>query len=236
MNGRAFKQPRRGGNNGRGGHFDGSGNTGNGWQNQQSPPMNVPAMSLPGFPTMPPMPSPPQGIPPLDPNNPMAAILAMQAMGFPVPNMPGFPQDTAATGQSRSPAGGLPPMAKRKQMCRDYNQKGFCARGNTCLFEHGNDSIYVPSPTPMDGMYCPRSYLLLCAYFYNRIRSIKFISDAWDRRICRLQRGWLSFVKISKLPWRRQRKRPGSGRSRWHSRCFQPGRSTSRVLIRPAKL
>jgi RNA-binding protein 26 len=72
----------------------------------------------------------------------MAAFLAMQAMGIPIPGMPTLPQ--ASSPGSRGPPPGIP---QKKQRCRDYDQKGFCARGNTCMFEHGQDSIYVPPGT-----------------------------------------------------------------------------------------
>ena len=108
-----------------------------------------------GFPNMPGMPSPPPGMPPLDPNNPMAAMLAMQAMGFPVPGMPGVPQASSPGG--RPPSQG---MRTKKERCRDYDQKGFCARGNTCMFEHGQDSIYVP-PGLNDEEYHPSDAALM---------------------------------------------------------------------------
>jgi RNA-binding protein 26 len=150
IHGRNFKQSRRG-NIGRGGQFDGRGNGRGGWQNQQSSPMGIPGMPVTGFSNMPPMPSPPPGMPPIDPNNPMAALLAMQAMGFPVPGVPGFtPQGSPPIGQSRSPAPGFNPTPKRSDRCRDYDTKGFCARGDSCRFEHGNDPVYVP---PTDGLH-----------------------------------------------------------------------------------
>jgi hypothetical protein len=43
---------------------------------------------------------------------------------------------------SRGRGGRLGQMGGRR--CRDYDTKGFCARGNSCKFEHGQDSIYVP--------------------------------------------------------------------------------------------
>ncbi|KAL3418266.1 RNA recognition domain-containing protein [Phlyctema vagabunda] len=140
---RAFKQPRRGGVMGRGGYNDyGVGRGGYGGRPQS---MNVQGGAQQGgYPNIPAMPSPPPGMPPLDPNNPMAAIMAMQAMGFPVP---GFP-----------PATSPPPV--KKQRCRDYDTKGFCARGNTCMFEHGNDSIFVPSGQKRDE-YDPNNARLL---------------------------------------------------------------------------
>ncbi|XP_029030597.1 RNA-binding protein 27 isoform X2 [Betta splendens] len=30
-----------------------------------------------------------------------------------------------------------------KQRCRDYDEKGFCVRGDLCLFDHGNDPLIV---------------------------------------------------------------------------------------------
>lgn len=127
-NGRPFKQPRRGGPGpgmGRG-NFDGGRG---GFSGGRGAPTNQ-VMPPQGFPPMPGMPSPPPGMPPLDPNNPLAALLAMQAMGFPIPGLPDFPQ--------------APPMSQQKPRCKDYDVKGFCAKGNTCQFEHGKHSIWVP--------------------------------------------------------------------------------------------
>ncbi len=149
-NNRAFKQPRRGGQvMGRGG-FDGFNPTGSrgGFSGGRPSPMNLQASPPQAFAPMPGMPSPPPGMPPLDPNNPMAAILAMQAMGFPIPGMPGFP-----------PSPG-PPMAQKKPRCRDYDQKGFCARGNTCQYEHGEHKIWVP-PTSRVDEYDPTNSSLM---------------------------------------------------------------------------
>jgi len=131
-NGRTFKQPRRGGMV-RGG-FEGSNGGRGGFQGRPS------SVGMPpqGYPNLPSMPSPPLGMPPFDPNNPMATILAMQAMGMPpLPGMPSLPQPNSA---SRGPQPGF--QGKRRR-CRDYDEKGFCARGNTCMFEHGEDSIFV---------------------------------------------------------------------------------------------
>lgn len=158
INGRSFKQPRRASSMGRGGRFDGYGNARGGRSIQPSH-MNIPSMPPQGFPSLPQIPTPPPGIPPLDPNNPMAAIMAMQAMGIPFPGMPPYPQGASPVGQAGSPMGGFPPPAKRNQRCRDYDTKGFCARGNTCIYEHGTDSIFVP-PNVMDGK-C--NFSLTCA-------------------------------------------------------------------------
>ena len=103
-------------------------------------PMNFQSIPPQGFPGMPGMPSPPPGMPPFDPNNPMAALLAMQAMGFPVPGLASFPGPTSPVG--RSPSG--PPAPSKRPRCKDYDIKGFCAKGNTCPFEHGEHPIWVP--------------------------------------------------------------------------------------------
>ncbi|KAL5348274.1 hypothetical protein ACLOAV_006756 [Pseudogymnoascus australis] len=129
--GRAVKQARRNGNTVAGGHYDSFGN-------YMPPQPNRRIDTQQGFP---PMPNLPPGMPPTDPNDPMAAMMAMQAMGFPVQGMPGFDQNAAGP---RGPGGrpGQGQMGGRR--CRDYDTKGFCARGNSCKFEHGQDSIYVP--------------------------------------------------------------------------------------------
>lgn len=150
---RNFKQPRRGGSFGRGGRLDTfAGINRGGPQFHNSP--SIPPHSSPGFPNMPNMPLP--GLPPLDPNDPLAAIVALQnlqqAMGFPIPGMPPNPFPLSSqTGQGveyRSPSITRPHSQKLR--CRDYDVNGFCARGNTCQFEHGSGSIFVP---PVDGMW-----------------------------------------------------------------------------------
>ena len=153
INTRLYKQPRRGGNFG-GPAGRGNFNHGRGGFQGQSSPMNLQSLLPQGF--MPGMPSPPPGMPPLDPNNPMAAILAMQAMGFPVPGMPSVPP-LNSPGNRGPPVQAMPP---KKQRCRDYDLKGFCARGNTCMFEHGQDSIYVP-PVGAGDEYDPTSSSLM---------------------------------------------------------------------------
>ncbi|PBP28829.1 RNA recognition domain-containing protein [Diplocarpon rosae] len=144
-NGRAFKQVRRGGQV-RGGFegFNPNGGRG-GFAGGRPPPMNLQGMPSNGFSSMPGMPSPPPGMPPMDPNNPMAAILAMHAMGFPVPGMSDVSQVTSP---------GLP-LPSQKPRCRDFDQKGFCARGNQCHFEHGEHKIWVPPPAHGGDEYDP---------------------------------------------------------------------------------
>ena len=125
--GRSFKQPRRG----RGGRVQDSSSFRGG-----------PAPGgFPGTNYQPQFQAPRPGAPPFDPNNPMDALLKLQGLGMPLPPMPEFPP------QGRSPHPGQQP--RRRQRCRDYDTKGYCARGNTCMFEHGTDSIFVPPPLPL---------------------------------------------------------------------------------------
>jgi RNA-binding protein 26 len=163
-NGRVYKQPRRGGGGMVVGNFDNFSNGRGGFAGGRPPPMDMQVMPPQNFQGMPGMPSPPPGMPPFDPNNPMAAMLAMQAMGFPVPGMPKFPQASSPVGQG--PRGR--PTQQRKQRCRDYDQKGFCARGNTCMFEHGEHSIWVP-PANKGDEYDPSNSSLMTGVETNGI-------------------------------------------------------------------
>lgn len=73
-------------------------------------------------------------MPPFDPNNPIEMFLQLQAMGLPYPPMPKFPTNfNGGRNQQR-----------RKGRCRDFDNKGFCSRGSTCPYDHGNESIFVP--------------------------------------------------------------------------------------------
>jgi RNA-binding protein 26 len=65
------------------------------------------------------------GVPDFDAN---AAFNAFMKMGFP--------------GNIFS---AQPPPGRRRQRCRDYDTKGFCARANTCMFQHGDDPVYPPA-------------------------------------------------------------------------------------------
>lgn len=99
---RPTKQPRRG----RGGHDHRGVRGGRGRHGASQMPAQIP------------------GMPPIDPNNPMATLLAMQqALGL----LPGMPNG-GSTGQR----------------CRDYDTKGFCAAGVSCPYEHGNDPVVIP--------------------------------------------------------------------------------------------
>lgn len=145
--GRLYKQSRRGGLGMSRGFETFNSNTGRGgYVASRPPPMNPQAMPSQGFPGMPGMPSPPPGMPPFDGNNPMAALLAMQAMGFPVPGLAPFPTQNSPMGRG-SPGNPMPPKRPR---CKDYDINGFCAKGNTCPFEHGQHSIWVPPVSKAD--------------------------------------------------------------------------------------
>ncbi|MCJ1403825.1 hypothetical protein MMC11_007048 [Xylographa trunciseda] len=141
---RQMKSMRRGDmSNGRGGNYHGRPDRD--FQHPMNMP-DVPFLSSTGFQGMP---IPPVGMP-FDPNDPIGAMLAMQAMGFPpLPGMPnvaqaasptGFPQ-AEAQAFSGSPANG---KSRIRSRCRDYDTKGFCTRGNSCPYEHGNH-IVIPA-------------------------------------------------------------------------------------------
>ena len=89
---------------------------------------------------------------PFDLNDPVAVMLAMQALGF--PGMPIMPQSPPAIPQARDSTWQVspnPPTNNRiNTRCRDYDTKGFCARGSACPFDHGDNHIVVPPQ--QDGM------------------------------------------------------------------------------------
>lgn len=126
---RPVKQPRRGGRGGGGGQFDQRG----GRQQYGGAPFQHPNVPMPQMPGMPPFNFDPST---LDPNDPVAGLFALQqAMGSMMPGgMPGFPMP------------GAPPPTngnRNSRRCRDYDTKGFCARGASCNFEHGDDPYIV---------------------------------------------------------------------------------------------
>ena len=143
---RHIKQVRRGsGRVDRGGTFGRPGSRG-GLHSSGSPNGRSTQNPL-GFPTMP---TPPPSLP-FDPNDPMMAMMTLQAMGLPplpgMPSVPPLPLPTAFTPfVERQPSVSDQPIRNKiDARCRDYDTKGFCARGNLCPFEHGNDHIVVPS-------------------------------------------------------------------------------------------
>ena len=139
---RQTKQPRRG----RGGRGDSLGSRGgrNGFQEVGFPFNNAGSPPLPSsFSNMPNVPLP-QGIP-FDPNDPISAILALQAMGLPpIPGVPPIPQAGSPNGHPEFGGQGSAGLRKRER-CRDYDTQGYCARGDSCPYEHGTDRLIAPS-------------------------------------------------------------------------------------------
>ena len=119
---RPVKQPRRGGR----------GYDQRGGRQSQMPTQQYGVPSQP--PMMPQMLTPPPGMPPIDPNNPMASLLAMQqALGM----FQGL--QNGGSPLNMNPFA-LPRSGKR---CRDYDTKGYCAAGVSCPYEHGSE-IVIP--------------------------------------------------------------------------------------------
>lgn len=88
------------------------------------------------FPQMPmPMPMP---MPPFDPEDPnaMANFFNSMAMAYPGMPMPPFP----LPGQQGGGRGGR----RRRKRCRDFENKGVCPRGPSCMFDHGGDADLMP--------------------------------------------------------------------------------------------
>lgn len=131
---RHIKQMRRGG--GRGGRDDYGGRGRGGYH---PPPVSHGGHSHPiqGFPNLP-MPPPPPG----NFDDPMAAIMAMQAMGLPpLPGMPPFPSTSPPPLSQYGQGSPNQPKNKINAPCRDFETKGICHRGNHCPFVHKDFSI-----------------------------------------------------------------------------------------------
>ncbi|KAL4898032.1 hypothetical protein BDV59DRAFT_53934 [Aspergillus ambiguus] len=112
---RVFKTPRRGRGGGRG---DWMGRDGRGAPEQFPP-------SAGGFPVMPP------AFPPFDQNDPMAAMMALQGMGFPqMPGMPPMPMPPGGAGQPQDQ------MPKTSERCPFYETQGICYLGAACPYQH----------------------------------------------------------------------------------------------------
>jgi RNA-binding protein 26 len=141
---RPVKQMRRGGGRGgfdaRGGRFAQPPMH----QQQQQPQWQAPQM--PAMPQMGQMPAPPPGMPPYDPNDPMSMFMAMQqAMGS-LQGMPGMPSMPSMPAMPGAP----PAQKKTGRRCFDYDRKGFCARGASCPYEHGEEAIVAPAADQYD--------------------------------------------------------------------------------------
>lgn len=81
----------------------------------------------------------PQGFPGFDQNDPMAAMLALQSMGF--PQMPGLA--LPIPGVAGQPQAG-DQAAKSDQPCPFYETNGICYMGAACPYKHGQDPVVVP--------------------------------------------------------------------------------------------
>jgi hypothetical protein len=62
------------------------------------------------------------------------------------------PQQTRKRSASRSPERDI----KRKERCRDFDEKGVCLRGDLCPFDHGSDPVVLDAATgPIFGLNRP---------------------------------------------------------------------------------
>lgn len=136
---RQMKQMRRGGSrSGRGDSFGVRPGRG-GHQLSGSSPGVVAGSTMP-FPNLA---IPPPGLP-FDPNDPIAAMMTIQAMGLPpFPSIPPLPGSLPNLDQFIPQALSSPRNTKTNARCRDYDNKGYCTRGNSCPYEHGSDHMVV---------------------------------------------------------------------------------------------
>ncbi|PCD43686.1 hypothetical protein AU210_002776 [Fusarium oxysporum f. sp. radicis-cucumerinum] len=108
---------------------------------------------------------PPRPDMPFDPKV-MEAFLQMGSMGMPYPGMPNFPQQGFGGGRGQP---------RRRGRCRDFDTKGFCSRGSTCPYDHGNESIFVPPGT--DAEYDPSDPFAMLANAPNSMNPWTFPPD-----------------------------------------------------------
>lgn len=140
--GRSIKFPRRGGGAGRNkGYLD------------LDRPRPTPQLQYGGYPVAaaqsasPYAPTRPgAAMPPFDPSNPMEAMRQLQQLsqqlGMQMAALSDYSQQQGYQSQRM-------PLPKRKGRCRDYDTKGYCARGQNCMFEHSNESEQMLNlPTP----------------------------------------------------------------------------------------
>lgn len=88
-----------------------------------------------GMPNFTDLPPPPPGPLPFDPSDPMAFFAMAAAFGA---NLPGMPQLPFPKGQDGDSIQGRP-----KTKCADYYERGFCALGNLCPYEHSDAAVTV---------------------------------------------------------------------------------------------
>ncbi|VUC22097.1 unnamed protein product [Clonostachys rosea] len=87
------------------------------------------------------------GMPPFDPHNP-AGMESFMAMAMQYPGMGQF-MGNGSRGQPR-----------RRGRCRDFDSKGYCSRGTSCMYDHGNESLYMPPSGPQGDEYDPDQAML----------------------------------------------------------------------------
>ncbi|KAK0722270.1 hypothetical protein B0T26DRAFT_739541 [Lasiosphaeria miniovina] len=148
--GRRFKQARRGRGNGMGGRAGRMGDENAFTKSFGSPPAvgagaGAPA-SAPAFAQADHLPPPPVGGGNFDPAaahfSPNAAMEML--FGIRPMSLSGNPGVLDFSSQAR----GAGQQSRRRPRCRDYDSKGYCARGSTCNFEHGDESLYAHPPLP----------------------------------------------------------------------------------------
>ncbi|CAM1511247.1 Fc.00g087600.m01.CDS01 [Cosmosporella sp. VM-42] len=118
-------------------------------------------------------------LPAFDPSNPMEAFMQLQAMGMQYPGMPKFPP-TFDQGRNQQ---------RKRGRCRDFDTKGYCSRGSTCKFDHGNESIFVPSMGQGGEEYDPNEPIFSMANPQNQLNPFGFSPDMGRGRGGRRGRG-----------------------------------------------
>uniref|UniRef100_A0A3P8TNB6 RNA binding motif protein 27 n=1 Tax=Amphiprion percula TaxID=161767 RepID=A0A3P8TNB6_AMPPE len=96
-------------------------------------------------------PSPLLPLPLPTPPHPFSSSSSSSAGGGPVATLAHLPDSTTDSwsgyyGTQRQDGVGKPfsnKSASLKQRCRDYDEKGFCVRGDLCPFDHGSDPLIV---------------------------------------------------------------------------------------------
>lgn len=86
-------------------------------------------------------------VPSFNPQNPNP-MEAFMALGMPVPGVgPPLPSPVSSRGGRQ----------RRSRRCRDFDTKGFCSRGATCPYDHGNEvAPFVPPLIhQVEGMSAP---------------------------------------------------------------------------------
>ncbi|KAE8363302.1 hypothetical protein BDV27DRAFT_8125 [Aspergillus caelatus] len=131
---RNFKTPRRGPGGGRGDWMG---------RDSRAAPGQYAAPPAGGFPVMPPT------FPSFDQNDPMAAMMALQSMGFPqMPGMPPMPMPAPGGGAGQP----QDPMApKSSERCPFWDTQGICYLGAACPYQHDTPSL------PKEDEYDPKS-------------------------------------------------------------------------------